>query len=83
MHKIVLANVVVPLYLLNKQMCRKSILSINLDTAEEKVSELDIQIKAHRQNGLQIVEKKSKVTKGHNKKVMCECNWSPRRHRYQ
>ena len=43
-------------------MCTKSI--IKLDTAEEKISELDRQIKVHREKGLEIIEKRVRELRG-------------------
>ena len=43
-------------------MCTKSI--IKLDTAEEKISELDRQIKVHREKGLEIIGKRVRELRG-------------------
>lgn len=43
-------------------MCTESI--IKLDTAEEKISELDRQIKVHREKGLEIIEKRVRELRG-------------------
>ena len=42
----------------------KSIFSIKPDTAEEKISELDRQIKVHKEEGLEIIEKRVRELRG-------------------
>ena len=37
----------------------------------------------HKEKGIENYKKENKRPKGHNEKLMCEHNSSPRRHRYQ
>ena len=55
-------------------MCTKSI--IKLDTAEEKISELDRQIKVHREKGLEIIEKRVRERRGTMKRCSDKNNQS-------